>query len=69
MAGRIPCNLTDTEALRRLVKSTDSTVYDLRPIIAYTMSKTGATFKQVGDVLGVSRQRAEVVVKSFGDKL
>lgn len=62
-------NLTDTQALQRLINASKTFVYDIRPVIAYTMVEMGATYQEIGDLLGISKQSAHSMVKSLDDKL
>lgn len=49
----------DTEALKKLSGS----MLDTRPLIAYTMKKSGCTLAEIGEVFGVSSQRAKGIVE------
>lgn len=67
MPNRKTKPLDNVEALQLLASS--QTVFNIKPIIAFTMAKTGATFDQIGEVLGVSRQRAKIIVDTLEEKL
>jgi hypothetical protein len=51
----------DTVSIRKLFEASGSTL-DLRPVIAYTMSKSGCTSTEIGTVFNVSRQMADNIV-------
>jgi len=50
------------ENIKRLVINNGTT--DNRKLIALVMHEMGATYQAIGEVLELSRQRAEVIVKT-----
>lgn len=50
------------EYIKNLVINNGTT--DNRKLIAVVMRMCGATYKSIGEVLGVSKQRAEIIVKT-----
>lgn len=54
----------DVEALQLLIISVDGVVNYL-PLIGYTMRACGATYREIGEAFGVSRQMAEYQVKEI----
>jgi len=63
MAGRPQSTKVDIEAMQRLVLSLEGAV-DYNPIIALTMRNCKATYREIGEVLGVSHQMARTLVTS-----
>ena len=57
----------DIDALQRLAEAEE--LVDIRPIIAYTMKKSGCTYPEVGKVFGVTKQMASKIVKRIERKL
>jgi hypothetical protein len=57
MAGRPKQKKANIEALKKLDAA--NTIIDTRPLIAYVMRHTGATFNEIGEVFDVSRQMAQ----------
>lgn len=50
-------------AIQQLLKNNETSVVDLRPIVAVTMRESGCTFQEVADAMGFTRQMAETMVK------
>lgn len=63
MAGRPASTKANIEQIKKVYQST-SQVIDPRPIIAVVMKECGASYREIGEVFGVSRQMAETIVKS-----
>ena len=68
MAGRPKQEKADITAIKKLFVST-SQVIDPRPIIAYTMKNCGCTFREIGEVFGVTKQQAETIFKNAEKEL
>lgn len=58
----------DIKKVKRLLKLNND-VIDLRPIIFYMLKHQGSTYKEIGEVFGISKQRAQQIVKAVEDKL
>lgn len=63
MAGRPRQTDANIKVLRTLYKSTKQ-VIDPRPIMALVMKECGASYREIGEVFGVTRQMAETIVKN-----
>lgn len=68
MAGRPKQQTADIAELQKLFNST-SQVIDPRPIIAVTMNACGASYREIGEVFGLTRQQAETIVKNAKKEL
>ena len=49
------------DAIKKLLSNTESSVVDYRPVIAVTMRECGATYQDIADVMGFSRQMAKTM--------
>lgn len=58
----------DIEQLQKLMKYNNG-ILELKPLIAFVMRKSDCTYSEIGQVIGVSKQRAQVIVKEFEAKL
>lgn len=56
----------DVEGLRDLAE--DGWIIDKRPLIAKAMWFTGATYEQIGEVFGMSKQGAKSLVVKYTKK-
>ena len=62
--ARVHSKKAEIEKLQRLVIAIDGVVNYL-PLIGYTMRACGATYREIGEAFGVSRQMAEYQVKEI----
>ena len=62
--ARVHSKKDEIEKLQRLVIAIDGVVNYL-PLIGYTMRACGATYREIGEAFGVSRQMAEYQVKEI----
>ncbi len=73
MAGRPKQEKADIKAIQKLFSSTNypDIVQDnvIKPVIAYTMRKSGCTFQEIADVFGFTRQMAETLYKKAEKEL
>lgn len=51
------------------IKKTDAVFLDRQELIAYTLRQHDATFQEIGDALGVSRQYAQEVYRKAEHKV
>lgn len=58
----------DIKKVKKLLKLNND-VIDLRPIIFYMLRHQGSTYQEIADVFGITRQRAEQIVKAVEKKL
>jgi transposase len=63
MAGRPKQDKANIEKIQNLYNSTKQ-IIDPRPIIAVVMKECGASYREIGEVFGVTRQMAETIVKN-----
>lgn len=60
-AGRPTSQQADIEKLKKIYESSPN-MLDIRPIMAVTMKACKATYREIGDVFGISRQQSETIV-------
>lgn len=58
----------DIKKVKRLLKLNND-VIDLRPIIFYMLKHQGVTYEEIGKTFGISKQRAQFIVKEVEKKL
>ena len=58
---RIKQKKANTEAIKKLV--VNNGVTDNRPIIAVVMRESGCTYQEIADVMGFTRQMAQIMVQ------
>ena len=58
----------DIKKVKRLLKLNND-VIDLRPIIFYMLKQQGVTYEEIGKTFGISKQRAQFIVKEVEKKL
>lgn len=57
------------EAIKKLVNNVEASPLDYRPVIAVTMRECGATYQDIADVMGFSRQMALTMVNKAQETL
>ena len=58
----------DIEQLQKLMKYNNG-ILEVKPLVAFVMRKCECTYDEIGKTIGVSKQRAQVIVKEFESKL
>lgn len=55
----------DIELIEQLI--TESKL-DIRPIVAITLRACGLTLREVGEILGISKQGVDLMIKRYNQK-
>lgn len=63
MAGRPRTEIANIKKIKALYNSTNQ-VIDPRPIIAVVMRECGASYREIGEVFGLTKQMAETIVQN-----
>ena len=67
-AGRPTRVIADVEQLQKLMKFNNG-ILEVKPLVAFVMRKSECSYAEIGQVIGVSKQRAQIIVKEFETKL
>ncbi len=49
-------------------KLIDENKLDIRPIVAITLRACGLTLREVGEILGISKQGVDLMIKRYNEK-
>ena len=60
--------IADVDNLQKLMKFNNG-ILEVKPLVAFVMRKCECTYDEIGKTIGVSKQRAQVIVKEFEAKL